>query len=161
MTHSFPTLRSSDRAANAGVSARYYFNNLPDTAIWGAKYLGISQPVAAFHREAAAGLLPAISYVDPFFYEAGLDALCNDDHPFADVRNGQAFVNSIYDSLRKSPSWDKTLLVINYDEWGGFFDPVVPPFMSISAAARDETGHDGKLGIRAQCLMTGPPARDS
>src|SRR3546814_10980650 len=116
MTHSFPTLRSSDRAANAGVSARYYFNNLPDTAIWGAKYLGISQPVAAFHLEAAAGLLPAISYVDPFFYEAGLDALCNDDHPFADVRNGQAFVNSIYDSLRKSPSWDKTLLVINRSE---------------------------------------------
>src|SRR3546814_20812410 len=113
---------SSDlKAANAGVSARYYFNNLPYTAIWGAKYLGISQPVAAFHLEAAAGLLPAISYVDPFFYEAGLEALCNDDNPLADVRNGQAFVNSIYDSLRKSQSWDTTQLVINYDEWGGFW----------------------------------------
>lgn len=148
-----------DQAAKAGVSARYYFNNLPYTAIWGAKYLGISQPVATFHLEAAAGLLPTISYVDPFFYESGLDALCNDDHPFADVRNGQAFVNSIYDSLRKSPKWDKTLLVINYDEWGGFFDHVVPPFAPVSDEERDETGNDGQLGIRVPCMLIGPRAR--
>jgi phospholipase C len=156
-TSTLPTVW--DRAAKAGVSARYYFNNLPYTAIWGAKYLGISRPVASFHLEAAAGLLPAISYVDPFFYEAGLDALCNDDHPFADVRNGQAFVNSIYESLRKSPLWSKTLLVINYDEWGGFFDHVVPPFMPISDEERDQTGNDGQLGIRVPCLLIGPRAR--
>src|SRR3546814_14199429 len=48
-TSTLPTVW--DKAANAGVSARYYFNNLQYTAIWGAKYLGMSKPVAAFARQ--------------------------------------------------------------------------------------------------------------
>ncbi|ROH93500.1 phosphoesterase [Stagnimonas aquatica] len=154
------TLRTVwDAAAEAGVSTGYYFNNLPYTAIWGGKYLGISRPYASFALEAAAGLLPAISYVDPFFYNDGLDHLCNDDHPHADVRNGQSFLNGIYDALRRSPTWDKTLMVICYDEWGGFFDHVEPPYMPVSDAERDEVGNDGRLGFRVPCVLIGPRAR--
>src|SRR3546814_16124114 len=55
-----------------------------------------------------------------------LGGLSGDDHPVADIRNGQAFLNEVYDILRRGPQWEKTLLVINYDEWGGFYDHVPP-----------------------------------
>ncbi len=157
MTSTLPTIW--DTTAEAGVSAGYYFSNLPYTAIWEAKYLSITRSVAAFFRDAAAGTLPSISYVDPFFYESGLGELANDDHPFADVRNGQRFLNRIYSALRTSPNWPRTLLVINYDEWGGFFDHVIPPFMPVSDEERDTVGNDGQLGIRVPCILIGPRAR--
>ncbi|UJR83535.1 Hypothetical protein I5071_56030 [Sandaracinus amylolyticus] len=145
-----------DAADAAGVSSRYYFSNLPYTALWGAKHLRRSRNISAFEQDAAAGTLASISYVDPFFYQGGRDDVCNDDHPFADVRNGQRFLKRIYDALRASPQWDRTLLVINYDEWGGFFDHVVPPFMPVSDEERDVVGNDGQLGIRVPCVLIGP-----
>ena len=48
------------------------------------------------------------------------------DHPHADIRNGQAYLNGIYTAVTRSPAWRRTLLVINYDEWGGFFEHVPP-----------------------------------
>ncbi len=156
-TSTLPTIW--DAAADAGVSRGYFFGNLPLTAIWGAKYLGFSQPYATFPAICAAGLLPNISFVDPFFYENGLDLLCNDDHPHADVRNGQAFLNFIYNSLRKAPTWDRTLLVINYDEWGGFYDHVAPPQMPISEREATEAENDGRLGFRVPCVLAGPRVR--
>lgn len=145
-----------DAAAAAGVSAGYFFSNLPYTALWESKYLSISKPVQSFYALALAGQLPSISYVDPFFYQAGLDPLCNDDHPHADVRNGQAFLNGIYDALRQSPAWERTLLVINYDEWGGFFDHVPPPVLPITDYERDELKIDGRIGFRVPCVLIGP-----
>lgn len=156
-TSTLPTIW--DAASAAGVKAGYYFNNLPYTAIWDAKYLGITKLYSQFAIDAAAGNLPSISYVDPFFYESGLDDLCNDDHPFADVRNGQAFLNGIYDTLRSAPTWGKTLMVVCYDEWGGFFDHVVPPYMPVSGVERNVVGNDGQLGIRVPCILIGPRAK--
>ena len=51
----------------------------------------------------------------------------NDDHPPSDVSLGQALVLKVYDALASSPNWAKTMLVITYDEHGGFFDHVPPP----------------------------------
>jgi phospholipase C len=154
------TLRSIwDVAQEAGVSVGYFFSNLPYTALWEARHLAISKPIATFDLIAAAGLLPNITYIDPFFYQSGLDLLCNDDHPHADVRNGQLFLNHIYNVLRSSPSWERTLLVINYDEWGGFFDHVAPPVMPVSDHERDVIENDGRLGFRVPCVLIGPRAK--
>lgn len=151
------TLRTVwDAAADAGVSAGYFFNSLPYTALWEAKYLPISKPYETFAAVALAGLLPSITYIDPFFYQAGFDLLCNDDHPHADVRNGQAFLNQVYNTLRASPTWERTLLVINYDEWGGFYDHVPPPVMPITDYERDELKIDGRVGFRVPCVLIGP-----
>jgi len=151
------TLRTIwDTAQEKGVSTGYFFGNLPLTALWEAKYLSFSKPYQTLAAVAAAGLLPAITYVDPFFYNEGLDPICNDDHPHADVRNGQAFLNQIYNALRTAPTWDRTLLVINYDEWGGFFDHAVPPVMPVSPREFEATGNDGRLGIRVPCMLLGP-----
>ncbi|MGI9087212.1 MAG: alkaline phosphatase family protein [Chthoniobacterales bacterium] len=62
-----------------------------------------------------------MAYVDPRFEDESSGS-SSDDHPHADIRNGEAFLNQIYDAVRSSPNWSKTVLVINFDERGGFFD---------------------------------------
>mgnify|MGYP000589011625 CR=1 FL=1 len=140
-----------------GVSGNYYYSDIPFTAEYGAKYLGISLPFASFLLQAATGRLPAVSYIDPAFLGEG-QGVSRDDHPLADIRNGQAFLNQIYDAVRNSPKYDSTLLVITYDEWGGFADHVAPGFAPISA---DEAklGNDGRLGFRVPTVIIGPRAR--
>lgn len=157
-TSELPTIW--DRCRDGDVSHRYYFQDLPVTGLWGVKYLNFSRPVAQFYLDAALGNLPAVSYIDPFFgasltYPVGLSM---DDHPHADIRDGQAFQNSIYEALRNSPQWERTLLIFTYDEWGGFFDHVSPPFAPITERER-EVGNDGQLGIRIPTFILGPRAR--
>jgi len=83
-----------------------------------------------FLRDAADGRLPSVSWVDPNFFQfpAGLDgpAQANDDHPPHDVMLGQRFIHTVYEALRRSPQWERSLLLITYDEHGGFYDHVRP-----------------------------------
>jgi phospholipase C len=153
---SLPTIW--DRLASVGKTGRYYFNDEPITALWGAKYLDISQPYLLFLAEAAAGTLANVSYIDPAFLGEA-DGISRDDHPLADIRNGQAFLAEIYQALRTSPQWDSTLLVINYDEWGGFFDTIDPPFAPVTEAEVAATGNDGRLGCRVPVVIAGPRAK--
>ncbi|OLB79383.1 MAG: hypothetical protein AUI14_10520 [Actinobacteria bacterium 13_2_20CM_2_71_6] len=60
---SLPTIW--DSLARAGVSHRYYYNDLPFLALWGLKYVGISHTYETFLADAATGNLPAVSYVEP------------------------------------------------------------------------------------------------
>ena len=141
-----------DRLAAAGVSGKYYFSDIPFTALWYEKHLDISTPFATFLLDAAAGTLPAVSFVDPRFLDEE-DGRSNDDHPLADIRAGQAFLNQVYDAVRSGPGWERTVLVISYDEWGGFFDHVRPgraPDVSRATALR---------GFRVPALMISPLAR--
>jgi len=156
-----------DRAAQGGVSARYYYSDFAYTALWGGKYQPISSPFAQFQADAAAGTLPAISYIDPPF-NGSADGTSSDDHPLADIRNGQLFLNSVYETLTSSPNWPNTLFIINYDEWGGFAEHVVPPLAPVSAhevrCGNFDVRHaDGQtsafLGFRVPCLLIGPRTR--
>jgi phospholipase C len=146
-----------DRLDDHDVSARYYFSDFPFLALWGTKYLGISRPIAQFFAEAEAGTLPHVSFVEPRFLgeEQGLS---NDDHPHADIRNGEAFLNQVYSAVVSSSNWANTVLVINYDEWGGFFDHV-PPMRAPIPPADAALGSDGLLGFRVPALVISPFAR--
>src|SRR6201986_118366 len=55
-----------DLLADAGVSSKYYYSNVPFLALWGLNYIGISDLYAQFLLDAAAGTLPAVSFVDPW-----------------------------------------------------------------------------------------------
>ncbi len=142
-----------DRLQEKGLTGTYYYSDIPFTALWYEKHLDISTSFATFLLDAAAGTLPAVSFVDPrFLDEEG--GRSNDDHPLADIRAGQAFLNSVYDALRTSPAWEKTVLVINYDEWGGFYDhvPAAP------GARRVEEDRAARLpGPGAADLAAGAP----
>mgnify|MGYP000930234881 CR=1 FL=1 len=158
LTSDLPTIWDLARAA--GVSHKYYYSDIPFTALWGSRFLDISRPLAEFLQDAANGNLPSISFVDPAQLGEVI-GLSNDDHPLADVANGQAFMNKVYEALRTSPNWPNTLLVINYDEWGGFADHVPPPLAPVSEAEANLKGggNDGRLGIRVPLVLIGPRTR--
>jgi phospholipase C len=143
-----------DRLADHSLSRQYYYSDFPFLALWGAKYLGISSPIDNFFAACAAGTLPKVSYVDPRLLGES-QGLSNDDHPHADIRNGEAFLNSVYEAVTSSPNWPNTILIINFDEWGGFFEHVPPPTAPIPAT--DATlGSDGRIGFRVPALIISP-----
>jgi phospholipase C len=80
-----------------------------------------------FFSAAREGTLPNVSWIDPNFVDLGGAVGSNDDHPPSDVRAGQELVLRVFNALVRSPAWERTLLVITYDEHGGFFDHVEPP----------------------------------
>jgi phospholipase C len=80
-----------------------------------------------FLHDAAAGELPSFSWIDPNFVDLGGLTGANDDHPPTDIMAGQELVLKVYNALATSPLWEKTLLLIVYDEHGGFYDHVSPP----------------------------------
>ena len=143
-----------DRLAGANLSARYYFSDVPFLGLWGLQYLPISRPFGDFLDDAADGTLPAVSFVDPRFIDAA-SGTSGDDHPHADIRNGQAFMDRIYEAVTASPNWPNTVLVFTYDEWGGFFDHVPPPLRPIPPADQ-AAGNDGRLGFRVPCIVVSP-----
>jgi phospholipase C len=77
-----------------------------------------------------------VSFIDPDFIDVppGFD-----DGPPADIAAGQHFIGTVVDALIKGPLWSKTLLIITYDEHGGFFDHVPPP-AAIPVSAINEYG---------------------
>lgn len=144
-----------------GYTGKNYFSDLPITGFWGHKYAAITRPFEEFLLDAKNGTLPNVSYFDPFFgFSVGETpaGVSRDDHPQADVRDGQVYLTEIYNALRASPNWERTLMIVTYDEWGGFFDHVVPPVAPVSAAEA-ALGNDGRLGFRTPCAILGPRAR--
>jgi phospholipase C len=148
-----------DRLAAAGVSGRYYFSDVPFLALWGDKYLPISRPYAAFLLEAATGLLPAVSVIDPRFLDEG-SGTSGDDHPHADIRVGDAFLSQTFRAVASGPKWANTVFIVTYDEWGGFFDHVAPP-RSVAANAVDPPDASGNvlLGMRVPTVIASPWTR--
>jgi phospholipase C len=149
-TSTLPTIW--DRLAAAGRTGRYYFSDVPFTALWGTKYASISKPFAQFLSDCAAGTLPDVSFVDPRFTDEG-SGTSGDDHPHGDVRSGEQFLAAVYNAVVSSPAWRRTMLVINYDEWGGFFDHVAP------STAPDADPATALRGFRVPALVISPKSR--
>jgi phospholipase C len=157
-TSTLPTIW--DQLNQGGPTGKYYFSDVPFLALWGAKYLPIAAPYEQFLADAAAGTLPNVAYVDPRFLDEG-SGTSGDDHPHADIRAGDAFLAEIFFAVANGAGWDRTLLVINYDEWGGFYDHVPPP--RVTAANHIERGHPAgeidntvMLGFRVPCIVASP-----
>ena len=141
------------------MSCRYYYSNVPFLSLWGLKYLGISALYDQFKSDAVNGKLPAVSLLDPWFTILD-DGTGNDDHPHADLRKGEIFLREIVTTLASSPTLKNTVLVINRDEWGGFFDHVVPPrVIAPNAVDTDLVGGKSLLDCRAPTLIVSPFAR--
>ncbi len=143
----------------------YFFRDLPFLGLWFLKYFPFWHPFAAgdakglgiqvttlpFLDTVAQGLLPNVSFVDPAFDTEG-NGTSADDHPLGDIRLGERFIADVYHALADAGYLDNTVLVITFDEWGGFFDHVPPPRVTddTDPATVDHTGDattptDGRL----------------
>ncbi len=103
-----------------------------------------------FFDDIKEGKLPAISWIDPNFVDFGGTFEANDDHPPADVMAGQELALKVYNALVRGPQWSKTMLVITYDEHGGFYDHVAP------TAAEDDNPDFRNYGVRVPAIIVSP-----
>ena len=70
--------------------------------------------------------LAQVAFVDPNFGLLGIKNE-NDEHPPTDIQRGQAFVSQVINAVRNSPFWKDSIIILTYDEHGGFYDHVATP----------------------------------
>jgi phospholipase C len=86
----------------------------------------------------------------------------NSQHPDDDVTSGERLLKAVYESIRASPHWEKSVLIITYDEHGGFYDHVVPPTTvhpgdSITEPRNNHNNFDFRqLGVRVPTVVVSP-----
>ncbi len=138
---------------NAGVSWKYYTPAWQGNTggIWNA-FLSISsvygnqsewnahisQPETSIFTDISNGALPAMSWVIPDGY--------NSDHPAYSSDTGPSWVASVVNAIGQSQYWNSTAIVIVWDDWGGFYDPVKPPKLD----------KQGGPGFRVPMLVVSP-----
>jgi phospholipase C len=158
----FPYLQRSlyDELEKAGKSWAIYCGDIPQpilmTSLWNKQdrfhrldtfYLDATQPERDF---------PEYTFIEPRYFDPNQ----NDDHPPHDVLRAQRLLASIYNAIRANEDlWKTTLLVVLYDEHGGFYDHVSPP----PAVAPDGWHHFFKegfefdrLGVRVPAVFVSP-----
>jgi phospholipase C len=106
-----------------------------------------------FQARAAAGKLPPYTFLEPSWGAAG-----NSQHPNYDVAVGEQLLHDVYYALRNGPGWNDTLLAITYDEHGGNYDHVAPPWGAVPPDnSVGEWGFDfNRFGVRIPALLISP-----
>jgi phospholipase C len=152
-SHDPATLRAADGRYRSPLARDNftYFNRKRVSAVTEIGEAAITTR-DSFLDDAAKGELRDLSWIDPNFIDLSvLDPNSEDDHPPSDIRAGQALVLELYEALANSPAWEDTLLVIAYDEHGGFYDHAPPPPVPPGDGSCYET-----LGVRVPALLIGP-----
>jgi phospholipase C len=97
-------------------------------------------PFDEFLHDARGGDLPAVSWLAP------ADSVS--EHPPSSIKRGQAYVTGVINAIMRSKDWDSTAIFLSWDDWGGFYDHVQPPYV-------DENGY----GLRVPGLVISPYAK--
>jgi phospholipase C len=122
------TLRLADAHYRLGHHDRFAFFSHTNLNWKERLERGIDVEAPSFIEDAAQGTLPSVAWIDPNFSNFNpIGFQPNDDHAPADIKDGQELVLAVYHALATGPGWEKTLLIVFYDEHGGFFDHVAPP----------------------------------
>jgi phospholipase C len=98
------------------------------------------QSATNFFAAAKAGTLPNVSWVVPNGH--------NSEHPPASIADGQAWVTKVINAVMSGPDWSSSAIFLSWDDWGGFYDHVVPP-----------TVNGQGLGLRVPGIVISPYAR--
>ena len=135
------TLRSSCAPVPQNANTPGIWNPLPyfDT-VKADGQLGNIQSVDHFYAAAQSGRLPAVSWVVPSGEVS--------EHPDAPISYGQSYVTSLVNAVMRSPDWRSSAIFLTWDDWGGFYDHVVPPVV-------DENGY----GLRVPGIVISPYAK--
>ena len=151
-----------DRLAAGGIAWKIYHDGIPQSIIldrlkgrWlTSDYQSIDDFVAAAAGPAQS--FPQYAFIEPRYFK-GLGAAEDDQHPPAGVIEGERLIARVYNALRTNEAlWNSTLLIVTYDEHGGFYDHVVPP---ATIAPDDNTGGGfafDRLGVRVPAILVSP-----
>lgn len=147
-----------DRLNEAGRSWRVYYYDFPQSLVLRhqrrpenlAQY---SQIKNFFVHVTNEKTFPSFAFIEPKYF--GLDQ--NDDHPPHNVFKAEKLVADVYNAIRSSDElWRSSLLVVTFDEHGGFYDHVEPP----PAVPPDNRAAEGfafdRLGVRVPAILVSP-----
>jgi len=145
-----------------GIDWRVYYDKsqiVPNCAInlAGLRHLEMwrahSHDRATFFQDAAAGRLPAYSWVEPNMLFPPLE----DFHPPEDIRAGEQLLAQVYQAVRSSPQWPTTAMVVLFDEHGGCYDHVPPPAAPIpDDYPGDQDFAFDRFGVRIPAIVISP-----
>jgi phospholipase C len=142
-----------DRLIAAGRTGKNYASSaFASSTMWGARYLSLVRPISEFYSDAATGTLPNVSFVDPVL----TTDFGNSYHPPGNILSAEAFLSTVYNAVTTSPQWKNSLLIVTFDEWGGFYDHVPPPVAQIPQAEKDLGNTDGLRGFRVPTILISP-----
>jgi phospholipase C len=128
-------------AVRQGAKTPGIWNPLPFfTTVQQDNQLANIQSLHYFFDAARRGTLPAVSWINP----TGAVS----EHPPGLVTAGQTYVTNLINAAMRGPEWRSTAIFLAWDDWGGFYDHVVPPTV-------DENGY----GLRVPGLVISPYAR--
>jgi phospholipase C len=111
-----------------GLTWNIYYHDFPHSialrSLWNRR--DSFRQYTDFASDIQRGLLPNYSFIEPRYFDL-LGWRANDFHPPHDVRFAGELVADVYKTLRSSSEWEKSLLVVLFDEHGGYYDHVSPP----------------------------------
>ena len=114
----------------------------------GKSYLHAHVPeVAQFLADVRTGQLPSVAWIVP--------ADAYSEHPPNPITTGMEYVTSLVNAVMESPYWTSTAIFISWDDWGGFYDHEMPPYVDSNQTATPVQGY----GLRVPGLMISPWAR--
>ncbi|MGH8277460.1 MAG: alkaline phosphatase family protein, partial [Steroidobacteraceae bacterium] len=123
--------------------------------LWPLSFDGNFRGFDDFKDGCANDRLPRYAFLEPSFLMEP-----NDEHPPHDVNAGEAFLHAIWTAVSTSPAFAQTLLVITYDEHGGCYDHVLPPFGATPPDAVSTPGDQGfgfdRFGVRVPTVVVSP-----
>ena len=147
---------------------RIYHGGLPQTAGIGSLRGEFINPFTerfcdmdSFEEDLAQDAFPDYVFIEPR-YDTGNQFRDGDSmHPLNDARKGEALVKRVYEALRSSRHWESSLLVVTFDEHGGFFDhvsppPAVPPDEDRRYATPGVDFRFDRLGVRVPAILVSP-----
>jgi phospholipase C len=161
---SFPNGSIFDALRTAGIQRRLYAGDeFPMVA--SLKGIGVGD-IRSYHLLAgdlASGNYPySYIFIEPSYNVTGKYECGTSQHPLADVTNGERLIKCTYESIRNSPLWNDSLLVITWDEHGGFYDHAGAPAAVAPGDSTPGSGHNkyrfefDRYGPRVPALAISP-----
>lgn len=135
-----------------GVTWRYYSHDVASLRFVKGYLTAGTSKISTFYKQAQEGTLPNVCWIDPDFGYLTYPGPANDDHPEHDITHGQNLIRRVYKALLTGPHWRKTLLIVVYDEHGGFYDHVSPKKWTPA----DDYPNCRVYGVRVPALVISP-----
>lgn len=149
------------RLDRSGCSWKIYFHDLPQAATLMDLWLKIPTRFCLFQTtfedDARAGRLPNYSFVEPRYFASRWSSnVPNDQHPPHNILYGEQLIAMVYNAVRNSPNWPRTLLIVTYDEHGGCFDHVPPPAAVPPGGPYPDGFTFDRYGVRVPAVVISP-----